>query len=271
MTHKSLSIFAAFWAVLPVGLLVGCRGDREDAPPRQFFPDLDDSPKWKAQTASEMFADGRAMRPAVAGTVPFGYAPIVSDADWANKWRDESGAMLSENAGMATGKNTDGTFLVKAPMSFTREDLLRGQEKYNITCAVCHGMTGDGKGTVGQQWSYVLPNFHDPKYSDTTEKLGRDGYLYSVASLGVPGGTPEAPDYVKNKMPGYAHAMSVADRWRVVAYIRALQQTRLGEIGDVPEALRNKIRLDWSEKPATPVLPSSSNTQPKPNTDGGTK
>ena len=55
MQHTRTILILAGLA-LAGGLLSGCRGDRSDKPPRQFFPDLDDSPKFKPQTKSEFFA-----------------------------------------------------------------------------------------------------------------------------------------------------------------------------------------------------------------------
>lgn len=252
-------------------MLAGCRGEREDSPPRQFFPDMDDAPKWNPQTHSEFFVDGRTMRVPPAGTVPFGRQSFVSDADWAASFNQQRADLLKADPIYYTGKNADGTFVAKAPIAFTAEDLKRGQERFNITCAVCHNYNGDGRGMVGAQWSYALPNFHDAtgKYTNPAADQGRDGYLFQVIRKGVPGGSPENPDYVNTKMPSYAHALSVDDTWRIVAYIRALQASR-GTIDMVPEAQRDKVREDWSKLPQPPA-PGAAQGSTDPTTSGGTK
>ncbi len=68
-TRGALACLLALGAIatLPLG---GCRGDRTDKPPRQFFPDMDDQPKKKAQSETEFFADGMSQRPLVEGVRP---------------------------------------------------------------------------------------------------------------------------------------------------------------------------------------------------------
>lgn len=246
--------------VAGAGLLCGCRGDREDAPPRQFFPDLDDAPKWKPQTQSEFFTDGRTMRQPPAGVVPFGRQRFLSDEPWAAPWMQARAELLKDDAVFTTGKNPDGSYVVKAPVQFTIADVKRGQERFNIYCAVCHNYTGDGKGMVGIQFmAGTAANFHEAKYNgldpaDPTSQKHHDGFLFFTARNGVPGGSAEQPDWIKNKMPGYAHALSVDDTWRVVAYVRSLQAHHKGTLEDVPEAERPNIKDQASTAPA-PAAP----------------
>ena len=243
-THTPARILLSVAALgLGLGALTGCRGEREDAPPRQFFPDMDDSPKWEPQGQSEFFVDGRMMRVPPSGTVAFGRQGFVPEDDWAEKFAGQRADLLKDDGVFYTGKGSDGVFIAKASIRFTREDLLRGQERFNIMCASCHNYNGDGAGTVGAQWSYTLPNFHDEKYRVPTTDQGRDGYLFHVVRNGIVG-----PDGA-NKMPGYAHALSYDDSWRIVAYIRALQASRLGTLEDVPEANRADVQRAWSAMP----------------------
>lgn len=222
--------------------LAGCRGDRTPQPPHQFFPDLDDAPKWNPQTHSEFFADGRTMRQPPEHTVAFGRQPFTPEKhDWAAAWVQQRADLLKENPGFYTGKDGD-KYLEKAPVAFTEADLLRGQERFNIYCGACHGLEGDGQGMVGKQWSKPVPSFHDPKYTDPKQVQGLDGYLFHTARNGVPSGDPANPDYVKSLMPGYKHALTVEDTWRIVAYIRALQQSRTNTLNDVPDTQRDKVR-----------------------------
>lgn len=272
--HNSAFVLVGAAAlVVSVGTLTGCRGEREDAPPRQFFPDLDDSPKWEPQGKSEFFVDGRQMRQQVPNTVAFGRQGFVTQDDWADSFMQQRDDLLKEDAGYYQGKAKDGTYLAVAPVRFTKEDLLRGQERFNIYCSACHNYNGDGMGMVGKQWSYTLPNFHDAKYKDPKADQGRDGYLFHIARYGVPGGSLEAPDYVNHKMPGYKHALSVDDTWRVVAYIRALQASRTGTIEDVPESLRDQVRQQMRDlpKPAADAGSSAGSTAGSVAATGGAK
>jgi mono/diheme cytochrome c family protein len=247
--HSAFSLVSALVLAASVGTLSGCRGEREDKPPHQFLPDLDDAPKWEPQGQSDFYTDGRQMRLPPSNTVAFGRQGFVTQDDWADGFMQQREDLLKEDNGYYEGKAKDGTYLAVAPVRFNKEDLLRGQERFNIYCSACHNYNGDGLGMVGVQWSYTLPNFHDAKYKDPKADQGRDGYLFHIARYGVPGGSAEAPDYVNHKMPGYKHALTVDDSWRIVAYIRALQASKSGTIDDVPENLREKVREQMRELP----------------------
>ncbi|MFO0832047.1 MAG: cytochrome c [Phycisphaerales bacterium] len=248
-TKAGTGVILACGVALAAGL-TACRGDRTPEPPHQFFPDLDDAPKWNPQTHSEFFSDGRTMRQPPEHAVAFGRQAFVPEGrDWAGEFAQQRADLLRENPGYYTGKDGD-KYLEKAPVAFTEADLLRGQERFNIYCGVCHGLEGDGQGMVGRQWAKPVPSFHDPKYTDKTVVQGLDGYIFFTARNGVPSGTAEAPDYVKSNMPGYKHALSVEDTWRVVAYIRALQQSRGNSINDVPADKRDKVTEQIKEEDA---------------------
>lgn len=240
-------------------VLGGCRGERADAPPRQFFPDMDDQPRWDPQEESKFFEDGRTMRTPPAGTVAFARAPLdpgaAGNADWAETFRLERANFLREDDATYQGGRVDENgqvveFVAQMPMPVTMAMLERGRERFNIYCSVCHGYTGDGQGMVGQQWAYALPTFYDPKYStpDPASNLWRDGYLFHVTRVGV------VDVAGVQKMPPYAHALSEQDSWAIVAYIRALQRSHEGRIQDVP-AMDRQI-LEQQRPSAVPATPA---------------
>ena len=217
-----------------VGLLSGCRGERSDAPPRQFFPDMDDQPRWYAQGQSEFYTDGRMMRPRVSGTVAFGRHDTLPEDAWADEWRQEREDLLRESDEVYRGVDDEGGYVAMMPVALDRELLEEGQKNFNIYCATCHGYVGDGNGTVGVKWSYPMPSFHSEQYQRGGEK-GQDGYLWWTALNGV---YNEAGD---QKMPGYAHALTEHEAWAVVAYLRALQASQRSTIETVPEAEREQL------------------------------
>lgn len=240
------------WRVAALGLvgaamlLGGCRGERSDARPRQFFPDMDDQARWDPQEESKFFEDGRTMRNPVTGTVAYARSPLdpagAGHAQWATTFRIERANFLREDEATYYGgplNEVGGVtqYVESIPMPVTMAMLERGRERFNIYCSVCHGYTGDGLGEVGKQWSYAVPSFHDPKYTtpDATTQLWRDGYLFHVSRNGVIDAAGA------QKMPPYAHALSIQDSWAVVAYIRALQRSRSGDINDVPPASREML------------------------------
>jgi mono/diheme cytochrome c family protein len=241
-------VLALFGAVAALAAVGGCRGDREDKPPRQFFPDMDDSPKFKPQTEAPFFADNRSMRPEIPGTVPFGRAtfnPVAySQAPWARNFLTERDGLLREDRAFFQGVDENGDYLNTIPFPVTREMILRGQERFNIYCSACHGFSGDGQGMVGRRWATVVANFHDPKYSDPAQRTGKDGYLFYTIRHGVPEATPD----LFPKMPPYGHSINEADTWAIVSYIRVLQQWQGGTLEDVPAPERDmlsKMRDDW--------------------------
>lgn len=238
--------------------LTGCRGDREDKPPREFFPDMDQSPKFKPQTATEFFADGRAMRPAVEGTVPFGRWDFDIDntaEPWAQSFKTERADLLKEDEAFyrgTAGTSPDGkpVYIKSIPIAVNAELIARGKDRYNIYCVVCHGYTGAGDGMVGQKWTgQIVANFHNAKYLDPKEpdQKSADGYLFHTAMVGVVN-----PAVGTQTMPGYSHALSERDAWAIVAYIRTLQET--APLSEVPEARRKQLEEERAKLP--PVAPT---------------
>lgn len=268
--------------------LLGCRGERDDAPPHQFFPDMDDAPKWKPQVQTQFFPDGRSMRQQVEGTVAFsrwGYntGALLGDpgapdqpADRDEMAKVQGGILdradlLQEDDAFyrgVTGTMPDGKpiFVKTIPIPVTPELIARGQERFNIYCSVCHGYNGNGNGMVGQRWTgNTVANFHDPKYTNPSEPdhKGDDGFFFFTAMNGVPGPegyiTPsdseelKAQKLINNKMPPYRHALTERDAWAIVSYIRVLQQSV--PLDQVPDAAA-KQKLEAERAALPPEAPS---------------
>jgi mono/diheme cytochrome c family protein len=103
----------------------------------------------------------------------------------------------------------------KPPM--TRENLLRGRERFNIYCAVCHGESGYGRGPIVERGYLRPPSFHIDRL-----RSAPDEQIYDVITHGF------------GAMPSYAKQVSPEDRWRIVAYLRALQFSQHATLKDVP-------------------------------------
>ena len=195
----------ALWVVAAL-VLAGCRGTLSDKPPIHINPNMDAQEKFEAQEANPLFADGRAMRPPVPGTVARGF--------------------LRDDAPFFYGRDEAGTYVSTMPIPYTLEVIERGRERYNIYCAVGHGKAGDGLGVIMTgQYGYVpAPTYH----SDNLRQVP-DGYMYDVIANGV------------RSMPGYAQQIPVADRWAIVAFIRALQTSQNAAEGDIPASILAQI------------------------------
>ena len=233
----------ALACLLTASALGGCRGDRTAKRPRQFFPDMDDQPKYKPQTTSPVFADGRSMRPLVDGVVAFGMSTDADDPD--RRWMD------IDNDVVATGMNPDGTLAEFMPLrailgvgdaeqldpAEVERFVHMGQTKYNIFCYPCHGAGGDGKGIVGQRWATILPSYHDARLQPGGAN-GQDGHIFHTIRNGLPNAPGVLPAL---KMPSYGDRVSVEEAWAIVSYVRALQKTQKGLLRDVPESIQEGL------------------------------
>ena len=234
---------AGVMGVTVVGGLAGCRGDRSDATPRRFFPDMDEAPRWDPQEATEFFADGRTARQLPPNSVAFGgfdFDPTAnSDKPWAEEMLTERTMLLADDDAVFTGgegpMDDESRWVAYAPVAITPEMVLEGQKQFNIYCASCHGYLGDGKGMVGQRWSYPPANLLGGVYADREARQGTDGWLYHVIREGVWG-----PDGA-NRMPAYKHAVDPMEAWAIVGYLRALQRSQNATPDDLTPAERDRL------------------------------
>ena len=205
----------AFGVVLLVSVM-GFRGLRSTRPPIEVFPDMDRQAKYKPQAASKFFADGRADRPIPAGTVPYGRDDAKADP-----------AYLRADDFRYEGKLADGSFGrgLPAGVEVTEVFVRRGQSRYQIYCAPCHGALGDGNGITKSYGMLTTPTYHDDRLRAMAE-----GEIFNTITHG------------KNTMMAYADKLSPDDRWAVVAYMRALQRAAYGQIEDVPAELRGGLK-----------------------------
>ena len=165
--------------------------------------DMHDQPKYKPLAPSSFFADGKAARPPVKGTVARGH--------------------LRENDAFYTG--LEGTERIATfPAAVTRELLDRGRERYGIFCAPCHGGIGDGQGMVVQRGFRQPPSFHLDRMREAPP-----GHYFDVISNGF------------GAMASYASRIPPADRWAIVAYVRALQLSQRARLEDVPPENRKEL------------------------------
>ena len=202
----------AFLVVLLISVM-GFRGLISTRPPLEVFPDMDHQAKYKPQASSKFFADGRADRPTPAGTVPFGREATQADP-----------AFLRADDFRYAGKAADGSFARGFPVDVTKDLLMRGQGRYGIYCAPCHGALGDGNGITK---SYGM---NPATLLDDRLRAMPDGEIFNTITTG------------KNTMFPYADKLSPDDRWAVIAYVRALQRAGHATIDDVPLEQRGGLK-----------------------------
>lgn len=202
--------------VVLVVSLAGFRGCTSRKPPLQVFPDMDRQLKVRPQTVDPFFADGRSSRLPVAGTIARG-TPYLIPSGGSNV-----AVFPFQDSPVNTGRVTGTTNYVETtPFEITAQFMARGRERYQIYCAPCHSPLGDGNGVTKKLGMATVASLHDPRIVRLP-----DGELFYVITHG------------RNTMLPYDGQIPVQDRWAIVAYLRALQLSRLASVDDVPEAHR---------------------------------
>lgn len=223
--------FALFaFVVVVIVAMAGFRGQKSSRPPIEIFPDMDHQPKVKAQVRSEFYADGRAARLPVEGTVPMGYSmPQHKPVDGSVGLNPSPYKNINFSSSFDyadTGKMGDnwGTGI---PFEVTEAVMKRGQERYSINCAICHGATGAGDGMAHKFGLGTVQSLIQERI-----RVMSDGEIFDTITHG------------KNTMMSYGDRIQVQDRWAIIAYLRALQKSQGGAtIDNVPPDERAKLEV----------------------------
>src|SRR6267143_3545154 len=207
MLRGFLLIFLLFGVALVA--VFGFRGQKSTAPPLEIFPDMVRQMKVRAQAPLAFFADGRGPRLPVAGTMPIGYEMPKPANSPGNAPPEDlvSPQHLAFSVGTDyydTGKMGDrwGTGI---PVEVTRQLMERGQQRFNITCAMCHGATAAGNGITKQYGLATVVTLQDERIRKMS-----DGEIFNTITNG------------KNTMMAYGPNIIVPDRWAIIAYLGAL-------------------------------------------------
>jgi mono/diheme cytochrome c family protein len=158
--------------------------------------DMHDAPRYNPLRESTVFPKGSSAQPLVPGTVPRGF--------------------LREDDHLYAGR-VNGQLATAFPFPITAADLDRGQQRFDIYCSPCHGRTGEGHGMVVERGYKQAANYHIDRLRQAPV-----GYFFEVMTNGF------------GAMPDYRAQVSVEDRWRIIAYIRALQLSQDAKTSDVP-------------------------------------
>jgi len=190
-------------------LSVGCRYDMQD------------QPRYKYYKQSDFFADNRASRNLVEGTIPRGYLRD-NKAFYTGKVDNPNANAQPQTTTDASGNTLVASFpndIDEFPVPVTKELIERGQERFNIYCIVCHGPLGYGDGMVVRRGFPKPPTYHDDRLRNAPV-----GHFYDVMTNGW------------GKMNSYAAQVPPADRWAIASYIRVLQ---LSQNPEANQQMRN--------------------------------
>jgi mono/diheme cytochrome c family protein len=158
--------------------------------------DMHNQPKFIPLRENAFYPDGRSARAPMEGTIARG--------------------QLEDDPLLYTGK-VNGQEADQLPFTIREQDLARGRERYNIYCSPCHSQLGDGNGMIVQR-GFKRP----PSYFEARLLKAPVGHFFNVMTNGW------------GSMADYSAQVPVADRWRIAAYIRALQLSQTAKAGDVP-------------------------------------
>ncbi|WP_224366346.1 cytochrome c [Hyalangium versicolor] len=208
--------------------------------------------------ADPYFADGRAMRPTVRGTVP---------QDWHR-----------QQAAFRVDQSPDAGWVDRPPVALTREMLLAGRGHFETWCAPCHGVLADGQSVVARNMQLrpapalfgplhrTHPALSAAQLDGGTPEAGAVGAPTSLSAVQLDGGTPDAGGWAGpvsagwgalphppgfyysvmtdgyGLMPSYADALAPSKRWAVVAYLRALAYSQLAPVSAAPPAVQASLQ-----------------------------
>jgi mono/diheme cytochrome c family protein len=171
----------------------------------EVFQRMQRQPKFKSYQRNDFFPDARAMRLPPAGTV--------------------SRQGFEQGKGIDSGLTPQNTFVETVPVPVDEALLETGRKNFQIVCAACHGVAGDGKSMVAMNFGLMPPpSFHSEKLRSKP-----DGYIFEAITRGF------------GAMPGQGWRFTPKDRWAVVAYVRALQYSQHAPIAEAPQNERTRL------------------------------
>ncbi|WP_437873780.1 c-type cytochrome [Sorangium sp. So ce363] len=163
--------------------------------------------RYTAYQETELFDDGSAMRRPPEGTVPTDR--VLGDP------------------GLTRGI-AGGAYVARVPVTVTIELLRRGKERYEIFCAACHGVAGDGESEVARNMTLRRP----PSLVDPRVQAFPPGRIYQVIVEGY------------GLMRSYEPHVPLRERWAIVAYVKALGKSRGTALDALPPPLRERARKE---------------------------
>lgn len=218
----SLAIIAIVASWIPLAFIARAWFTRSPEQRIHLIQDMDNQPKFKAQQANTLFADERAARPKILGTVARGHLQADDHfyRGFRRAWNEQT-------------QKFEVTFFDTFPdaLAINEQLLRRGQLKYAIHCSACHGLDGRGNGSIhvrvtGREPAWVPPS----NLLDETPRTRPVGHLYNTINNGI------------RNMPGYGYAITPADQWAIVAYVKTLQFAQRAPVNLVPAEKLSALR-----------------------------
>jgi mono/diheme cytochrome c family protein len=156
-------------------------------PNTEFLPEMVHSVAYDAYSPNPNFPDGKTLQAPVAGAIPRGFTPLHYGS--APEEAVRAGRELSNPVGPKAAQE-------------------RGAFLFRTFCLPCHGATGKGDGPVSLRGYPPPPSLLGEKSLNL-----RDGQIFHILTFG------------QKNMPSYAAQLSPEDRWRVISFVRSMQQS----------------------------------------------
>lgn len=215
-------------------------------------------PSFRALEETPFFEDGRASRPLEAGTVARGQLsgdhPLMTGLTAEGRKVKKSKEEGTTSEVLAGSPDDIKNYVDAFPFKMGEDDLVRGMQRFTIFCTPCHGTLGDGKGKIVER-GYLKPTSYHADYEFAKHRKADDKSLPPGYSRGFGRYRLELPmDQVPvgyyfevitkgfGGMPDHAAQIPPADRWRIIAYIRALQLSQAASLKELPKDLQETAK-----------------------------
>ena len=203
------------------GALAGCE---------RTMKDMYVQPRLGPDAASPLWADGKGSRPPPPGSVPVAVGDLAKTSS-GRHGREELDVRAVADA-------------ASAPPAADLALLERGRSRYDVYCAPCHGVVGDGDGMVVRRGYPRPPSFHQARLREAPDR-----HLFDVVTHGY------------GVMPPYADRVTSPDRWTIVAYVRALQLSQDAPLAALPLDMQARLRALPAGGRASAPAPGASNPE----------
>ena len=221
-------IASTAFALIPFAIIAKARASKSDAPHYIIFPDMVNQAKQKSDTATDVFADGRANRGEIPGTIARG--SLNADDLYYRGLENHTDTSEPDADGKTTTTTTTAwTTSFPKQLEINNDLVERGQQRFDIYCTPCHGYDGRGMGAIPTRVQALGGAWQARNLVDGggTPVQMPNGQLFNTISNGY------------NTMMGYSAQIPVRDRWAIVLYVRSLQRGQNALVTDAPEQLKD--------------------------------
>ncbi len=222
---KSIAFKLVMLTLLSVVILSGCVRE-EQSPGYEYMPDMYRGPQVEAyvdygeirDTLHPMLNHTMSARQPAEGTVPM-TDNVLNDMPYPYpntlEGYEQAGAML------------------KSPLPQSKEIIEQGKVIFSNFCVHCHGPKGEGDGSIVKNGNFPPP----PSYSGALKDLPEGKMFHTIT-------------YGKNNMGSHASQLTKLDRWKVIAYVKTLQNPGSAVTADTTDT--SKMAPDSTKTAAMP-------------------